>query len=674
MKLGDLSVALVLVAIVLIIILPIPSFILDVLLAINISVAVVILLNTVYSKDALDLSIFPSLLLITTLFRLSLNITAVKLVLSKGEAGDVIAGFGSFVAQGNLVVGFIIFLIIMVVQFLVITKGSERVSEVAARFTLDAMPGKQMAIDADLNSGLINETDAKDRRRKVQREADFYGAMDGASKFVKGDAIAGIIITFINIIGGLIIGVLMRGEDINSALQEYTILTIGDGLVSQIPALLISTATGIIVTRAASDANLSSDLLKQLFSNPKVLFIASATSVVLSLFLPTIPFLVLAGILAFIGFTLLKSEKEEQKKEEVQVQENEVEEIRKPENVISLLQIDPIELEFGYGIIPLADVNQGGDLLDRVVMIRRQLALELGMIVPVIRLRDNIQLTPNEYIIKIKGVEVSRSEIVLDHYIAMNSGMVEEEIDGIRTTEPAFGLPAIWISESKRDRAEMLGYTVVDPPSIIATHLTEVIKRHAHDLTGRQEVQTLIDNIKQNYPAIVDELVPKVMTVGEIQKVLANLLKEGVSIRDMVTILETLADYAPVTHDADILTEYVRQGLGRAISKKFITDNKSNVITIDPKLEQIIMDSVQRTEHGSYLTIEPDVTNSILSSLSRQVQRLMELGQQPVVLASPIVRLYFKRLTEKFLPGLIVLSYSEIDPGIEVQSVGMVSV
>jgi len=358
----------------------------------------------------------------------------------------------------------------------------------------------------------------------------------------------------------------------------------------------------------------------------------------------------------------------------VQVQENEVEEIRKPENVISLLQIDPIELEFGYGIIPLADVNQGGDLLDRVVMIRRQLALELGMIVPVIRLRDNIQLSPNEYIIKIKGVEVSRSEIVLDHYIAMNSGMVEEEIDGIRTTEPAFGLPAIWISESKRDRAEMLGYTVVDPPSIIATHLTEVIKRHAHDLTGRQEVQTLIDNIKQNYPAIVDELVPKVMTVGEIQKVLANLLKEGVSIRDMVTILETLADYAPVTHDADILTEYVRQGLGRAISKKFFADNKSNVITIDPKLEQIIMDSVQRTEHGSYLTIEPDVTNSILSSLSKQVQRLVELGQQPVVLASPIVRLYFKRLTEKFLPGLVVLSYSEIDPSIEVQSVGMVSV
>ncbi len=674
MKLGDISVAVLLVAIVLIIILPIPSFILDVLLAVNISAAVIILLNTVYSKEALELSIFPSLLLITTLYRLSLNITAVKLVLSKGEAGHVIESFGSFVAQGNLVVGFIIFLIIMIVQFLVITKGSERVSEVAARFTLDAMPGKQMAIDADLNSGLVSENEAKERRRKVQREADFYGAMDGASKFVKGDAIAGIIITFINIIGGLIIGVLMRGEDISAALQNYTILTIGDGLVSQIPALLISTATGIIVTRAASDANLSSDLLKQLFNNPKVLFIAAGLCIILSMFLPTIPFLMLAAILVFIGFSLLKSEKEAMKKEEVQVQESEVEEIRKPENVVSLLQIDPIELEFGYGIIPLADVNQGGDLLDRVVMIRRQLALELGMIVPIIRLRDNIQLNPNEYIVKIKGVEVDKSEIMLDHFLAMNPGIVEEEVDGIRTTEPAFGLPATWISESKRDKAEMLGYTVVDPPSIIATHLTEIIKKHAHDLTGRQEVQTLVDNVKQNYPAIVEELVPKVMTIGEIQKVVANLLKEGVSIRDMVTILETLADYAPVTHDADILTEYVRQALGRAISKKFITDNKSNVITIDPKLEQIIMDSVQRTEHGSYLTIEPEVTNSILNNLSKQVQRLVELGQQPIILASPIVRLYFKRLTEKFLPGLIVLSYSEIDPSIEVQSVGMVSV
>ncbi len=674
MKNMDIAVAILIVSIVLVIIFPLPAILLDVLLAINISVSVVILLNTVYAKEALELSIFPSLLLITTLFRIALNITSTRLILGEGEAGGVIAGFGNFVAQGNIVVGFVIFLIIMIVQFLVITKGSERVSEVAARFTLDAMPGKQMAIDADLNSGLINDSEAKQRRRNIQREADFYGAMDGASKFVKGDAIASIIIAFINIIGGLIIGVVMRGEDITFALQNYTILTMGDGLVSQIPALLISTATGIIVTRAASDSNLSQDMLGQIFNNPKVLYIASGMCVVLSFILPKVPFLLLAAVLAFVGYRMMVDRKEAQKQEEVLVQENEVEEIRRPENVVSLLQVDPIELEFGYGIIPLADVNQGGDLLDRVVMIRRQLALEMGMIVPVIRLRDNIQLSPNEYVIKIKGVEVNRSDILLDHFMAMNPGFIEEELDGIKTTEPAFGLPALWITEAQRDRAEMLGYTVVDPPSIIATHLTELIKKYAHELMGRQEVQTLIDNVKQSYPAIVEELVPKVMSVGEIQKVLANLLKEGVSIRDMVSILETLADYAPVTHDTDMLTEYVRQSLGRAISKKFIADNKSNVITLDPKLEQMIMDSLQRTEHGNYLAMDPTTSNSVINSVSKQVQRLLKLGQQPVVLASPVVRLYFKRMTEQVIPGLIVLSYNEVDPSIEVQSVGMVSV
>ncbi|MCX7747013.1 MAG: flagellar biosynthesis protein FlhA [Clostridia bacterium] len=674
MKISNIAVAVLIVAVVLIIILPIPSFVLDVLLAVNISIAVVILLNVVYTKDALQLSIFPSLLLLTTLYRLSLNITAAKLILGEGHAGGVIAGFGSFVAGGNLVVGFIIFLIIMIVQFMVITKGSERVAEVAARFTLDAMPGKQMAIDADLNSGLINDAEAKERRKTIQKEADFYGAMDGASKFVKGDAIAGIIITVINILGGLAFGILMRGEDLTTALNNYTILTIGDGLVSQIPALLISTATGIIVTRAGSDDDLSDVLLKQVFSNPRVLYISSVMCFALAFFLPPIPFVTLAVILAFVGYSMSKQLKAAQAQEEVQVQESEVEEIRKPENVISLLQVDPIELEFGYGIIPLADVNQGGDLLDRVVMIRRQLALELGMIVPIIRLRDNIQLVPNEYVIKIKGVEVSKGELMLDHFMAMNPGVAEEDMDGIQTVEPAFGLPAVWISESQRDRAEMLGYTVVDPPSIIATHLTETIKRYAHDLTGRQEVQTLIDNIKQSYPAIVEELVPKVMTIGEIQKVIANLLKEGVCIRDMVTILETLADYAPVTHDSDILTEYVRQALGRAISKRFIGDSKSSVITLDPQLEQVIMDSLQRTEHGSYLNLEPSISNTIIGSLSRQVQRLMELGQQPIVLASPVVRLYFKRLTDQVIPGLVVLSYNELDPSIEVQSVGTVSI
>lgn len=674
MRFKDITVPIIIVSIILAFIIPLPGVIIDILLAINIMVSVIILLNTVYMREALQLSIFPSLLVITTLFRLALNVSTSRLIIGKGDAGRVVEEFGRFVGGNDLVVGFIIFILITLVNFLVITRGSERVAEVAARFTLDAMPGKQMAIDADLNSGLINESDAKERRKKVQREADFYGAMDGASKFVKSDAIMGIIITILNIIGGLIMGMVSRGDSIEEALATYTILTIGDGLVSQIPALMISTATSFIVTRAASESDLSSDLLKQIFSNPKVLYIASGLSVILAMFLPTIPFLLMAAILAFLAYTLSKQQVADLKQEEVRVEESEVEEIRKPENVVSLLQIDPIELEFGYGIIPLADVNQGGDLLDRVVMIRRQLALELGMIVPVIRLRDNIQLAPNEYQIRIKGVEVAHGEMMLDNYLAMNPGLVEEEIDGIKTTEPAFGLPAIWITEGQRDRAEMLGYTVVDSPSIIATHLTEIIKRFAHELTGRQEVQSLLDNIKQNYPVIIEELIPKLMTVGEIQKVLANLLKEGVSIRDMVTILETLADYAPVTHDTDMLTEYVRQALGRAISKKFFMEQNSSVITLDPKLEQVIIDSLQKTETGSYLTLEPNMTNTILGSLSKQVQKLVQLGQQPIVLASPVVRLYFKKLADQAIPGLIVLSYNELDPNLEIQSVGVVSV
>ncbi|MGE5328629.1 MAG: flagellar biosynthesis protein FlhA [Deltaproteobacteria bacterium] len=675
MRFKDAGVAIIIVAVVLIIILPVPGWMLDILLAINISLSLLILLNSIYAKDALQMSIFPSLLLITTIYRLSLNISAAKLVLAFGEAGQVIEKFGTFVTRDNIVVGFIIYLIIMIVQFLVITKGAERVAEVAARFTLDAMPGKQMAIDADLNSGLVSEEEAKERRKTVQREADFYGAMDGASKFVKGDAIAGIIITAINIIGGLIIGVFQRGEAIGEALNTYTILTVGDGLVSQIPALLISTATGIIVTRAASDSTLSEGLIKQIFQNPKVMLITSGVALILALFgLPTLPFVIIAGVLTVIGFKLEREMNQKQKEMEVKVQETEVEETRKPENVVTLLQVDPIELEFGYGVIPLADVNQGGDLLDRVVMIRRQLALELGMIVPMIRLRDNIQLNSNEYIIKIKGVEVAKGDLMFENYLAMNPGTVEQEIDGYETVEPAFGLPAKWISEGQRERAEMLGYTVVDLPSIIATHLTEVIKRYSHELLGRQEVQTLIDNVKANYPAIVDELVPKIMSLGEIQKVLANLLKENVSVRDMVTILETLADYAPITHDSDMLTEYVRQALGRAISKKFIIGNKSSVITIDPVLEQKIIDSVQRTEYGSYVSMEPNESQAVINNLYQQIQTLTSMGQQPIVVASPGVRLYFKRLTEQVLPELIVLSYNELDPSVEIQSVGMVSI
>ena len=645
----------------------------DVMLAINIIFTVIILLNTVYLKEPLQLSIFPSLLVITTMYRLSLNLLTTRLIIGKGEAGKVIEGFGRFVGGNDLIVGFIIFALIVIVNFLVITRGSERVAEVAARFTLDAMPGKQMAIDADLNSGLINDTEAKERRRKVQREADFYGAMDGASKFVKNDAIAGIIVTVLNIVGGLIMGMVSRGESFQEALETYAILTIGDGLVSQIPALMISTATSFIVTRAASDSDLSSDFMSQIFSNPKVLIIASGLSFLLAFVLPTIPFLLLSVVLGFLAYNMLKQQKAVEKQEEVDVEEKEVEEIRKPENVVSLLQVDPIELEFGYGIIPLADINQGGDLLDRVVMIRRQLALELGMIVPIIRLRDNIQLAPNQYQIKIKGVEVASGELMLENYMAMNPGLVEEELDGIKTTEPAFGLPAIWITESQRDKAEMLGYTVVDSPSIIATHLTEIIKKHAHELIGRQEVQTLIDNTKQSYPVIVEELIPKLMTIGEVQKVLANLIKEGVSIRDMVTILETLADYSPITHDTDMLTEYVRQAMGRAISKKFFMGGKNSVITLDPKLEQMILDSLHKSEAGSYISLDPNITNSILGNLSKQIQKLIKLGQQPIVLASPVVRLYFKKMAEQAAPGIIVLSYNELDPELEIQSIGVIS-
>ncbi len=672
-KIGNYVVPLMVIFAILALILPIPAFLLDVLLAINIILAAVIMLNTIYLKTALDLSVFPTLIVVTTIYRMSLNVTATKLILSEGKAGDVIEGFGKFVGGGNLVVGFIVFIIIMLVNFMVITKGSERVAEVAARFTLDAMPGKQMAIDADLNTGLITEDEAKERRKKIQREADFYGSMDGATKFVKNDAIMGIVITIVNIAGGLITGMLMQDMEISEALSNYTILTIGDGLVSQVPALMISAATSFIVTRAGAESDLNKDILRQLFYNPKVLFIAAGLSLAMAPLLNPVPFVVLGAALVFMGYKITQMQKEAEQEEEVQIQESEVEEIRKPENVIGLLQIDPIELEFGYGIIPLADVNQGGDLLDRVVLIRRQLALELGMLVPVIRLRDNIQLSPNEYVIKIKGAEVAKGSLIFDNFLAMNSGDVEEDVEGIKTVEPAFGLPAIWIQESQRDRAEMLGYTVVDPPSIIATHLTEIIKKHAYELLGRQEVQTLVDNIKQNYPAIVDELVPKVMSVGEIQKVLANLLKEGVSIRDMVTILETLADFAQATHDTDMLTEYVRQALGRSISKKFFSGN-NNVITIDPKVEQMIIDSVQKTEFGSYLTLDPAVSNSIVNNLSKNVQKLIQLGGQPIVLASPVVRLYFKRLTENVIPGLVVLSYNEIDPSVEVQSVGMVSI
>ncbi len=661
------------VGIILMIIIPLPSGMLDVMLTLNISLSVVIFLITMYIKEPLEFSVFPSMLLITTLFRTSLNFSSTRLILGKGDAGKVVDTFGNFVTGGNMVVGIVMFLILVVVQFMVITKGSERVAEVGARFTLDAMPGKQMAIDADLNSGLINDQQAKERRKKVQREADFYGAMDGASKFVKGDAIAGIIITIINISAGFLIGMLQMELSAGEAASKFMILTIGDGLVNQVPALFISVASGMIVTRAASESNLGTDIGKQLFSQPKALYFTSVVLIILSFIgLPPVPNIILAIVFSFVAYTIQKNLKESEHEDEIKAQDIEVEEIRKPENVMTLLQVDPIELEFGYGIIPLADANQGGDLLDRVVMIRRQCALDLGMIVPVIRLRDNIQLKPNDYIIKIKGIEVAKGEIMFDHYMAMNPGTADVELEGIKTIEPAFGLPAVWITEDQKERAEMLGYTVVDPPSIIATHLTEIVKSSAHELLGRQDIQKLVDNLRESYPALVDEVVPKMLSIGEMQKVLANLLKENVSIRDMVTIMETLADYAPMTKDPDMLTEYVRQALRRSITKRFITNNKAKVITLDAALEQSIMDAVQQTEYGAYLNLDPQRIQDIYNSLSKEIQKFSNIGEQPLVLASPVVRIYFKKLTEQVAPGLTVLSYNELDPSVEVQSIGVV--
>ncbi len=674
MKFKSIAIAIWAVAIILVILIPLPPTLVDVLLILNITLSIIILLNSVYAQSALEMSAFPTLILFTTLFRVAMNVASTRLIIGQGNAGKVIENFGKFVGGNNIVVGAIIFLVIMIVQFLVITKGAERVAEVSARFTLDAMPGKQMAVDADLNSGLISESQARERRNNIQREADFYGSMDGASKFIKNDAIFGFITVALNVIGGFIMGMMGNpGASALDILEQYTILTIGDGLVSQIPALLISFATGIIVTRAASEDDLSDEIISQLFSNPKVLYATAGACFLMTFIIGRFFMIIVSILLLFLGSRLQSEKKKMLTQDETDIEEQQVEEIRKPENVISLLHVDPIELEFGYGVIPLADVNQGGDLLDRVVMIRRQLALELGMIVPVIRLRDNIQLNPNQYVIKIKGVEVATGELLMDHFMAMNPGTAEDEIDGIPTHEPAFGLPAIWINESQRDRAEMLGYTVVDPPSVISTHMTEVIKRHAHELLSRQDVQTLLDNVKTNYPAVVEDLVPKQLSLGEVQKVLCNLLREGVSIRDLVTILETLSDYASFTRESDVLTEYVRQGLGRAISMSFITPDNSDVITLDPELERMILDSVQKTEMGSYLAIEPSVTNKILKNLSTLIERITQLGKQPIVLASPMVRLYFKRLTEQSIPGLVVLSYNELEPSTEVRSIGMVT-
>ncbi|KHF39762.1 flagellar biosynthesis protein FlhA [Halalkalibacter okhensis] len=677
MKARDLSVLLGVILIVIMLIIPLPTAMLDFLIIINISLALIIILVAMNTQEPLQFSIFPTLLLLVTLFRLGLNVSTTRSILGEANAGNVIDTFGNFVVGGNALVGFVVFLILIVIQFLVITKGAERVSEVGARFTLDAMPGKQMSIDADLNAGMISDSEAKQRREKIEREADFYGSMDGASKFVKGDAIAGIVIVIINLLFGLIIGMTQMGMDLSTSAATYTLLTVGDGLVSQIPALLISTATGIVVTRAASEGNLGHDITKQIFAYPKMLYIAGGTIFLLGVITPISPIFTfpIAFLLILGGYFLSKNEKISQMEEDQVEDEVEPDEMKSPESVVNLLQIDPIEFEFGYGLIPLADANQGGDLLDRVVMIRRQMALELGMIVPVIRIRDNIQLQPNEYTIKIKGNEIAKGDLLLDHYMAMSPGFDDESIIGIDTIEPAFGLPALWIGEEMKEQAELSGYTVVDPPSVVSTHLTEVIKRHAHELLGRQETKQLIDHLKETYPALVEEVTPNSLSTGEVQKVLTNLLKENVSIRNLPIIFETLADYGHMTKDMDLVTEYVRQSLSRQISKQMTTPGEPlYVITLSGQVEKKVADSVQQTEHGNFISMDPNDSQAILEAAASETDRLSQMGQQAVILCSPAVRMYVRQLLERYLPHVPILSYNELEANVEVQSVGVVNI
>ena len=676
MQFRDLGVLGAVIMIVAMLIIPLPHWLLSFLIIINITLALLVLLTAMNMKEALEFSIFPTIILLLTLFRLALSVSTTRAILAEGDAGDVVETFGNFVTGGNILVGLVIFLLLVIIQFIVITKGSERVAEVAARFTLDAMPGKQMSIDADLNAGMISEKEARERREKVSGEADFYGAMDGATKFVKGDAIASIIMVGINLLVGMVIGIAMMGMPFGEAAQKYSILTVGDGLVSQIPALLISTATGIVVTRAASDGNLGVDITKQLFSQSKLLYVAGGTIILLGLFTPLPEWITLPiGGALILGAYLMSRQKQEDPEEVLEMeQEVAADTMKSPENVVNLLSVDPIEFEFGYGLIPLVDAAQGGDLLDRVVMIRRQLALELGIVIPVVRIRDNIQLQPNEYRIKIKGNEMARGELLLDHYLAMSPGD-DNSIDGIDTIEPSFGLPAKWITEQVKEDAEIMGYTVVDPPSVVSTHLTEMIRSNAYDLLGRQETKQLIDHLRETHAILVDELIPSPLSVGELQKVLAKLLKENVSVRNLPVIFETLADYAKLTSDTDILTEYVRQALARQITTQYVNGQPSlKVITVSGQVEKLVSDSVQQTDHGNYLAMDPQESQFVLEAIAREVERVSFMEQSPLILCSPGVRMYLRQLTERYFPQIPVLSYNELDASVEIQSVGVVNV
>ena len=672
------------VVLVVLMIVPVPPWVLDLLLSTNITLALVILLVTLYTENALAFSVFPTLLLIVTLFRLSLNITGTRSILLHGYAGQVIEAFGNVVVGGNYAVGLVIFAILIVIQFVVITNGAGRVAEVAARFTLDAMPGKQLAVDADLNAGLITEAEARQRRKDIQRAADFYGAMDGASKFVRGDAIAAVIIVFVNIIGGFFIGIFQQGMSIVEALQRFTLLTIGEGIVTQIPALLISTATGIIVTRAASEGSFGHDLSRQLVQEPRALLIAGALLILFGFFgLPPLFMFVMAAIVLALWLRGRSAAKAAAMKAgpaglrggasgATGIPGSNVPAVKPAESVVPLLSYDPMELEIGFGLIPLVDVSQGGDLLERITMIRRHAARELGIVVPPIRVRDNLQLKPSTYVVKIYGLEVTRAEVMVSRLLAMNPGTATNGVDGIPTTEPAFGLPALWIAESGRGDAEMAGYTVIDPTSVIATHLTEIIKTHAPDLLGRQETSALLDNVKQHYPVVVDELIPNLLTVGEVQRVLQNLLRERIPIRNLLLILENLADGARASKDVDYLTERVRAAMARHICAEYAENGLLSVITVDPRLETLLGEAVRRGE-DAYALLDPGTVAKIYASLTKRMQEAQQSGIHPIVLTSPGTRLALKRLTERAAPGLVVLSYSEIAPGLRVESIGQVS-
>ena len=671
--------------IVIAIIIPLPSWLLDFMILLNISLSLIILVMTMFIKEALEFSVFPTVLLLTTVLRLSLNVSTTRGILSRGYAGEVISAFGNFVMGGDAIVGFLIFIIIVLVNFIVITKGSERVSEVAARFTLDAMPGKQMAIDADLNAGIINEEQAKKRRSNIQREADFYGSMDGATKFVKGDAIMSIVTTLVNLIGGVIIGMVRGGGDFNTILNTYSLATVGDGLCSQIPALLISVATGMIVTRAASEDSLINDLKSQFTAQPFVLMIAGIVMVVMMVIpgFPTVVCLILGVLLILAAFLLNRNKKKMAALELAQrkkAEEKEMEKLpadndyyRDIDNVFKLLNVEPIEMEFGYSLLRLVDEKSGGNFIERVVIFRKQFALDMGMVIPSVRMTDNPEINPNMYIIKIKGEEVARGEILVDHYLALDSGDVTQQIEGIDTVEPAFGLPAKWISEDKKIMADVAGYTLIDPVSVMITHWSEIMKRYAHELLSRQDVSTMLDNVKKTNPIVVDDIIPKVISVGYLQKILANLLKEGIPIRDLETILETIGDHSNVLKDTDIITEYVRQSLKRTITHRFAEANSLRVITLDTQIEDLIVSSVKKSDQGSYLAMPPDMIQRIVTASNREIDKIKDVIPTVIVLTSPVVRIYYKKLTEQFIPNITVLSYSEIDSTAQIQAIGNIS-